>query len=400
MRPAVQLWVPLLSGSPYVPETQRDMARAYRAWDGEDRIYLLPWIKKPFGFGYPLVSHTPGNKPTRDVGRLPYEFRVLAIPSEQLEIVDIIHIDSDRHVFAPGLPLTLFLENVNVAPKQMYLRWINTPEPHCVPSPGVAEFEVPFFEGGRVVFRRITPAVEPGPIVPVTSVDPTGKMEVVWPPPQSEHLQTISPEAESTEFYGRLRFADQESRVVVTENDPEMRAIHVSLKWPPPFDQCFPWGGGSDLSAELAKMRHLATKGASVSAVRLMLQPYLSCGKTTYTKSRFWPLLSAEGESNALTGIEIDKKLSHESVRELFADPEYRRIEKEEISIERIWGWQGYFWFEFLNDLLGREVSRQCEKCGRVIGGTERKRVCNKTDNPDCYRARRTQSRRSARARR
>ena len=41
-----QLWLPLMGPSPGVPEVQRDISRAFRAWNGENRVWLLPWVEE------------------------------------------------------------------------------------------------------------------------------------------------------------------------------------------------------------------------------------------------------------------------------------------------------------------------------------------------------------------
>jgi hypothetical protein len=387
-----------------MPDVQRDVSRAHQAWNGEDRIYLLPWIKERIEFSQSIeiASKIGGDGSAPGIGRVLYKFRLLAIQSERFEIIDIIHIDSNNRVFAPGLQMPLIAGNDNLLPTQMYLQWINAPGPQLIPSPGAAEFEVPVHKNGRVRFARVRLTQGPGPIAPFTKVN-VKKQTVTasWPEPNSGLPPTVSPEAESTEYYGRLRFSDQESgRVVLSETDSEMRALHINLGWHQPFDQCFRSGGGFDLWAERQRMQDLATKvGITEAAILSRLRPYLSMGKTTYAKSRLWPRLCAEGVPNALADVDLELSVSHSRLSALFRDPEFRRIDDRELSIQRIWGWRGYFWFEFFNDLCdGGGPPRQCLRCGRIIRGTGRKRVCNKADNSECYRARRTEGRRTERA--
>ena len=116
----------------------------------------------------------------------------------------------------------------------------------------------------------------PGPTLPFGKVDPnTRNVAVDWPPPGSELPIPISPEAESADYYGKLRFVESNQDCVVTsENDPGMRAPLVHLLWPAPFDQYFPLGGGFDLCSERMDLQHLINSGIA-RAVSIHARPVL-----------------------------------------------------------------------------------------------------------------------------
>jgi hypothetical protein len=58
-------------------------------------------------------------------------------------------------------------------------------------------------------------------------------------------------------------------------------------------------------------------------------------------------------------------------------------------NVTRIFGWEGYFWWE-LNKFVNveNESIKPCELCGKIIHEKKDKAFCSRKDNPDCYRKR------------
>jgi len=409
MRTAVQLWVPLVAGaSPLVPSIARDMRRAYQ-WRGFDRIWLLPWIERQFRWSEKIEIVCKRSARDRDPIAVPYSFQQVAIKGERFERIDIIHVDAENRCFAPGLYLPdsapdylslhmpFIAEKGHRLPKQLYRQWISSPAPKHIPSKGAAQFVVPWYDGKVLGYARQCLSQKPGPIEPIdlTKVPP----DTVWPPPGANLPPTVSREAESIEFYGDLAFLPNVSPgIVIAAKDRRMRALHVNFEWSPPFDQFFQHGGGADLRADHERMLQLATDSKTTeSDLRSKLEPYYSEDTTIDYKAWFWPRLCADGVADALVDVYTRFGIDHESVPDLLGDPRFGRIANNGVSVQQLWGWAGYFWWEFLMDLQSGERTRTCENCGGLISGTARKRFCDEEDSPQCYRNRRTASRRSQR---
>lgn len=396
----VQLWSSLHARSPHRAEVARDIRRAQTFWQGEDSIWLLPWIKGGFRWTRRIDLPYKTSPTATERTLLSHELHEMAIQSECFDHIQVVHIDAERRIFAPGLELPHLAEIGNRLSAQMYKGWATCSEPQVIPSPGFAVFDVPKLgTNGEVTFEKIRLEEGPGPTLPFGQVDPnTRKVELDWPPPGSELPIPISPEAESADYYGKLRFVESnQHRVVTSENDPGMKAPLVHLVWPAPFDQYFPRGGDFDLCSERADLRRLMTSGTE-RTVRIHLAPYLSDGTTSAEKSWFGPCLYAEGATNVLADLLIKYGLDHSKLENIVRDPFWPQISQRNLPVTRIWGWLGYFWWELLQDLENGLVIRHCNRCGAPITGTVRKRFCGE-ENPDCYRQRRASARRNQRGR-
>ena len=213
--------------SPHRPEVSRDIRRAQTFWQGEDSIWLLPWIKDGFRWTRRIEVPYKTSLTAMEQTRISYELHELAIKSECFDHIHVAHIDAERRIFAPGLALPQLTEVGNHLPAQMYQKWATCSEPQSIPSPGLVSFDVPkLWSNGEVTFEKDSSREAPGPILPFGKVDPnTRNVALDWPPPGSERPTPISPEAESADYYGKLRFVESNQHCVVTsENDPGMKA--------------------------------------------------------------------------------------------------------------------------------------------------------------------------------
>ncbi len=77
-----QVWLPTLGGSLNLGETSRDAGRAFGAWDGESVVWLLPMIKRPVRWRDQSIGH-------------------LALPSESLDLINVVHVTEKRMICAP-----------------------------------------------------------------------------------------------------------------------------------------------------------------------------------------------------------------------------------------------------------------------------------------------------------
>jgi hypothetical protein len=376
------------------------MRRAYSAWQGEGRIWLLPWISESFRWRSKIsIRHKASHAKDAPEASAPYRLRELAIRSERFDRIDLVHIDPDGRVFAPTLDLPFLRAHDCRIPKGVYLQWIEQPGLEFVTSKGWIELEVPNLRGGSVEFERVRLRQQPGPILPCGKVgQQTG---LVWPPLGSDLPRAISPEAENIGYYGRLWFSKGgEGCAVLSDLQPDMRALHLNPRWPSPFDQFFPHGGGADLLACYEQIRECAqTPGMLPSKVLSMAEPYFSEGESTEADCWFWPRLCADGETNILADVESKFDWHGESLSALFQNLDFQRSMNILKPNQRIWGWPGYFWFELLTDLRSGKAIRACERCGGPIQGKASKRFCGRDDNPDCFRQRRAANKRAERSR-
>ena len=402
MEKTIQIWISLHSRSPHRPDVQRDIRRVQEAWRGEDRIWLLPWIKGVARWSREIeIPYKLSSRGRQNVGT-PYDFRELAIQSEQFDRIDIGHIDAQRRIFVPGLRLPILAEGGDHVPSQMYRKWSSVKNPGIVKSPGSVQLMVPEFGRKRTVsFKSVAFKEAPGPIMPFSEVNlDTREVNLVWPPQGSMPPAPISVEAENIKHYGKLFFVgDKANRTVRSENDPSANTLLARYVWPQPFDQLFPLGGGHDLLLEREEIRRLVSKGAIESSVNLHAAPYLSEGTATVEKSWFWPRLCTDGATNVLADLFSKHNLDYSDIRHLLKDRKWHGIASQQVPVTRIWGWLGYFWWEFLHDLRSGLKVHRCDHCGAIIGGTARKRFCGKKENPTCYRAVRASAKRAERDR-
>lgn len=394
-----------------MPQASRDFRRAGSVFLGDDRIWILPWIDRPFRWTTSIEIPTRGSRGGSSRGSVRYKFQEVAIQGEGFDRIDILHIDSDGRVFAPSryAPAVPGLQGVRLklgpccdqgsrAPRSVYLKWLAAPPPARVLSDGSAEFVVPILTQHKVGWQNWLLRQSPGPIEPIKTDAVDAEPDTVWPPPGSRLPPSVSREAESEEFYGDLRFDDENPGIVLTAKDPKMRALHVNFKWAPPFDELFPYGGGADLRAEHNSMKQVVEAGRATAAdIRLKVAPYRSETATTIAKAWFWPRLCADGEANVLVDLFTKYRLDFREANCALIDPEFVELAGKELLAQRLWGWAGYFWFELLTDVELGLKSIYCQQCGKPVLAKKNKRFCNPDDNAECYRARRAAARRRER---
>jgi len=88
------------------------------------------------------------------------------------------------------------------------------------------------------------------------------------------------------------------------------------------------------------------------------------------------------------------------SIDELKGSPEFLQSMTDQTAVVRVFGWVGYFWWEFLQDLSDYKTIGICERlgCGSVLtGGHRDRRFCTKEENPECFRRRNADAQRRSR---
>lgn len=389
MRP-LQVWVPSLGGSIYLPEVERDARRAFDAWQGEGTVFLLPDLKAP-------VRWPEGGSPRPNV---------LAIPAERFERLDVYHVAENGEI--AGKQATVRFPGANV--EGLLDAWLNT-RAELYTAPNVVTVSVPSFEGREVQYRDVTVPRPPRPAIPVVHVDEeTHSLTVRWPP-EAPALRTVSPEAESRERYGNLRRIDVDGLpLLLSPSDPSYRSLDLLFRWPEPLAHVYPLGAGIDDLAEHATMIQLARKStenlqgvlreASNSAAS-----YIAEGQSTLELVWWWPRYFATVRQglaieNLLFDLESRFGIAASTLEEAMASNRWKEVASRPIPVRRVWTATGLFYALLLDRLEQRRPFCVCARCNRIIRGSRGKKYCGPKDNEACFLERRAEDQRRSRSRR
>ena len=187
MRP-IQLWLPTVGPSPNLGEVARDRERAFRAWQGESSVWLIPGLTKQ-------VRWDKDGRPT------------LAIPGEHFDHLEVFHVSESGRIYGPSVN--------NYFPKGeldgLLKAWLNLFKPerialHSVPNHFEMEVPVISSRGVRYCMKRIT--LEAAPFFPIYSQN-RQTFDLQWPargfPP------TVSAEAEIRNYRSHTRTRAEEN---------------------------------------------------------------------------------------------------------------------------------------------------------------------------------------------
>jgi hypothetical protein len=376
----IQLWLPCLGRSLNFPEVSRDAQRAFELWQGESVVWMLPEIRTPVRWSSRGIQN-------------------LAVPSEDIDKIDVLHLSDTGRVYAPGaeghFPSTLdglFDCWLNMR-KLGGATFISPPEsfpmlvPHIDPEKGVS-------------YHRRVLRFGPGAYMPLSSVDQKSKgVTMRWPPEGSP--SPVSPEAESVARYPLTR-TDADPSLVMTENGD--RALNVWLRWPAPLNTIMPLLSSADdihAQVQLSNIARLSSSdyAQSLRAAEVGAQRYLFSGHTTLEHSWFRPALDEKGVRHVILqaedrGLILPKSLRGQSnsaaINEVLKRDEWRKWLAEVVPIRRVWGAAGLFWILLLDRLQAGRPFVSCETCGRIISGKAGKQFCGKSDDIQCFRNRRT----------
>jgi hypothetical protein len=368
------------------------MRRAFRAWRGEHRVWMRPGLSEV-------------RRWARNVEGI--RFVEMALPSEHFDRVDVVHVDVERRAYAPARQLRFLHQSRYRVPERFYLKWLNADLALYLGQPSQINMEVPTF-GEDVSFESRNLNVAPCSIMSSAVVD--DRLVSSWPPPGRQFPESISADAESQAFYGEARYdaastpfaGGVDIPLAKTSNDASGRIVPMTLRWEEPFDECFFNGGGLDVLRAHAKLRRLVGEAQAPGAHAEAQEEaggFISLGWSTQEKTSFVPIVAAEGEQNALFELALKIGVDVEDPSDVWDDPDYRQFAQTTVQVTRAWGWLGYFWYEFLQDLERSSSFRRCELCGSAIVGSSRKRFCSESDNLGCYRHRRSQAKRKERER-
>ena len=230
----------------------------------------------------------------------------------------------------------------------------------------------------------------------------------MWPPPGVNNGLVISPSAESEDQYGpwKTEFIERDGwsiPTLVSEKDPNHRSGLWLDVWPGNLLRFFPFGGGLDAIYANQTMRRIAEASAedpvkALTEARDRSTRFLSKARTDLWNTWFVPILVRRNVDEALFAVEAKYSLEFQSLDEAMASDEFREEMRSTIEIQRALGVVGLFWALLIEQLEAGHSFQTCEWCRRLIRGRADKRYCNKRENPDCWRKRRSANRRRQRS--
>jgi len=357
MRP-LQVWLPTLSTSLADRAVFAAVRTAFQAWNGESIVWLLP------GLGGPTQWTERESQ------------RVLAVPAAHVERVYVYHVGENGWVWGP--------ESMNRFPggrvEGLLDTWINLwEEKGCTFAPMSDSYvmDVPAVEDGSLQME--------GQTVPTST--PVGD--------DSTPAQCA--------LYRRMA-------VPVRQKFFHLSLLPYSLgvQLPERLAGLCPVGGSIYEIVAQKKTKQIASQSVTdvdraVWQAKDFAPPYVTEGRATREALWLWPLFMAsqaaglDGGAVVLDEIEIRFGLRFRDLDAAKQTDAWRRTMARPEPVRRVWGPIGLFAALLLERLEAGQAFRVCERCGRVISGTRKKRFCGPRDSAACYRQRRAEDQRRSR---
>ena len=381
----VQVWAPRFFASSY-GDFMLDLQRAYKEWQNEDIIWLMPDAKKVIRW-----KTKRGN----------FLFYEAIVPSKALNSITIYHIDKDGRIYPPFKSFTGLKKKVGSG---LYKVWLEK-QPLRHEAPDSVAVLLPVIKNGKFCrYEKKEIETEPGPIIPFAGIDKDGKTVLsTWPPPYTDMLATISPDIESKDYYGKLRLEKlkykkgdniREINTVSSEKEQKGKAISVRIKWPEPFDKFFPDGGTWDLLYQHEYMKHLIRKieekeiEKATQEVERYIKVFTGDTNSFLEKTSFAPK-AMENKEALLIEAKYKYGIDANNFDELIKSIEFTSLAAQRVKVKRIYSWLGYFWWELYRDISSYKNIRFCSNCGSIISGGRSDRIyCSKEENIKCFKQR------------
>ena len=364
MRP-LQVWLPTLAETLSNPKSRRDAQRAMQAWQGEGTVWLLPKLKKSIRWYE---------------GKGKIAFPVLAIPAETTDRLDIYHVGENGKLWGRGA-----VRFPSCSVDSLLDAWLNLGNIPLYRAPKTIALEIPRVKGKRFIYREEKLRFVPVPAPPIYKADKKTRTVITKWPPEGKSAVPVFPEEEIAEYYG-------------PQNKKKWRGLSFIMRWPKPFGELLPNGGGTDLLYANNLMRAVsllseedpswALKKAIAAAA-----PHVFDGNSSLELSWFFPAVLQTGFSNAL--LNVEDRLGADTAK-LFST-QWQEKMCTSIPIRRAYGVQGLMWALLLDRLESGIRFRSCRRCGRIIKGKKGKEVCGREDNEDCFKKRRAADKRRER---
>lgn len=380
----LQVWLPRLGPQRWDGSVARDGQRAFDRWQGEHVVYLLPDLRREERFGGPEGM------------------RILALPAEHLERVDIFHVGRTGGVWGPEFAnrfpggsitqlLPIWLTKGRVNPSYVLLA-----RALSVRMPAVRRGRlVKRKRDGAVAFERLKYLPDPGPIVEMR-ISSRKSFTMRLTPPKSAAV--VSPDAESLAAYCPAA-ADWHGFPGAIGPDGRPQPAFL-VRWPWPWNTLIPVFDGHDPLVTQHRMRELerlalTDQPAAVRSAESAVASLISEATSTLGLAEFRPTYVS-----ALAATDSPVRPFWETwgieARDINAAMRDPRLD-DPVPVRRVWGGLGLLWILLLERFRDGAVGH-CERCGAPMR-TRRQRVCRSIDNEACHRAQRRDAKARERSR-
>ena len=377
MKTMFQLWLPYFPMSPFNGANARDLQRAKKEWNNEQRIYLSP--------DYENVSRL---KFRNEKGFL--VMRGMTIPSETTNIIEVINVDNEGNHFPPSSP-GIPEEWKGKVPENLVLRWLNSKPPKLFTMKEITllfpEINSSLTENSKIelIEKKFVPGTF---IVPTFGIDEELHSALFkWPPENSSLPITVSPGSEIKE-YGK-------------SGDRIENNVPLLLAWDEQqFNEMFILSTTLDHFYYLSIMKEILKK-KNKKEIFSWRDKFVSKIKCTLELAWLYPkyakdMFSDHYSNDTVFDIETKFGIHVDKIEDIFNHDEYDKKFRVQTEIPCIFSWIGYCWWE-LGELIKEKTIKTCERCGNIIVGKEDKRFCSKEENPACFNARRAEDRKRER---
>jgi hypothetical protein len=381
LRKPIVLFLPTLRDTLSAPELRRDAARVLHFWQGEVKVWLLPQLTEAIHW-YEESGHV--------------QYRVLGVPAEHLDRLDIYHIGSNGSVW--GLEERLPRRGVEGVLDAWLNLYCSKAPPTLYPAREKTSLQVPEVRmpDGSLRYVGCEVQLQPAANLPIDTLNENPNSTWFQWPPEGKPM-TISLEEESSEYYGSFeRVSDGRLPTTISRRDPNLTGIHLECRFPKPFNKMLPYGGSLDTLIGQSQIRDLAVR-SSISSISLLQEAkdaaasYLTEGTATTELAWFYPLLQKEGSRLALDAAWFRFNLGEaRSIETAIESPAWREKMLEQVQVRRAWGVLGLFWSLLIDRLESARQFKFCQRCGSSMDGRKDKQFCGRKNNICCYRARRS----------
>jgi hypothetical protein len=200
---------------------------------------------------------------------------------------------------------------------------------------------------------------------------------------------------------------EQEAQRWMPLGEETTQAGEYELEWPTPFDRLFPLGNGIVLADHYGRLQqHVSAwrqgtpsqKDAVCQSAEIWVSRFTSEKRGMLYDAWYLPKVMTKPET-ALWDVYGKFGVEVQTVKDVLASEELLTKLGQSVSVRRVYGWLGYFWWEFYQDLMAHSFVGACQHCGQVIrGGRTDRKYCTREENPSCVRTRNSARQRKTRA--
>ena len=341
-RPPIQIWSPVIPRHIYDDVVyRRDLFRAEVSYKRENFIWLNPEAEKigKWKENYGTVT-----------------FYNMIVPSDTTNVIVVYNIDELGNIF----PHILGFDRIK---KGLYLEWLKS---ELKIDPENEPFEMEFRKISEKYAYTEKINIEPG----IAYINCYSNIDNYW----KANLEKIVP--------GKI-ISELKSN----------KDLCFQIVWPEHFTHIFPTGGGIYTLYNFYLMKKylklsINNKDAITRAVGSLVASFVSKTKSTISRSWFIPKLYSK-ITDELIEVQGKFNLEFNSTKEAISSIKLGKRIREKVDIKRIYGWIGYFWWEFYQDILKHTTIKFCKNCGQIISGGRQDRIyCTKEENYDCWKSR------------